>query len=133
MNIPIVITDDIEDEPAETVILTLTDGTEYTVGSANVHTLTITDNDGMPQVSFALGASSVGEDAGTHYVAVAIISALAAPFTLNYTLGGTATEDADYSITGSGTISVSAGATSVNIPIVITDDTEDRDLPRRLS
>ncbi len=125
VNIPIVITDDTEDEPDETVILTLTDGTEYTVGGANVHTLTITDNDGMPQVSFALGASSVGEDAGTHHVAVAIISALAAPFTLNYTLGGTATEDADYSITGSGTISVSAGATSVNIPIVITDDTED--------
>ncbi len=111
VKIPVGIIEDTEHESNETLILTLTSGAGYMVGSTNVHTLTITDNDGMPQVSFALGASSVGEDAGTHHVAVAISPAPTAPLTLSYTLGGTATEDADYSITGSGTISVSAGAT----------------------
>ncbi len=122
VKIPVGIIEDTEHESDETVTLTLTSGTGYTVGSTNVHTLTIMDNDEKPQVSFASATGSVGEDDGTHHVAIAISSALAAPLTLNYTLGGTATENADYSITGSGTISVPAGATSVNIPIVITDD-----------
>ena len=39
------INDDITNEKAETVILTLTDGDGYTLGSDTVHTLTITDND----------------------------------------------------------------------------------------
>ncbi len=122
--IPVVITDDNVDDDAETIILTLTSGTGYRVGSANVHTLTITDND-TPQVNFASAAGSVGEDGGTRDVEVSLSPAPGAALTLSYTLGGTATETADYSITGSGTISVSAGATSVNIPIVITDDTEE--------
>ncbi len=121
VNIPIVITDDTEDEPAETVILTLTDGTEYTVGSPNVHTLTITDNDETPQVSFASSSSRAPENKGTHHVAVRINPAPAAPFTLSYGTGGTATRNTDY--TSSGTVSVATGWTSVNIPIVITDDT----------
>ncbi len=124
VKIPVVITDDNVDDDAETIILTLTSGTGYRVGSANVHTLTITDND-TPQVNFASAAGSVGEDGGTRDVEVSLSPAPGAALTLSYTLGGTATETADYSITGSGTISVSAGATSVNIPIVITDDIEE--------
>ncbi|MCY4332524.1 MAG: putative Ig domain-containing protein, partial [Cyanobacteria bacterium MAG CAR1_bin_15] len=42
----ITITDDNADESGETVILTLSDGTGYRVGSPSVHTLTIADNDG---------------------------------------------------------------------------------------
>ncbi len=39
------VTDDGEDESAETIVLTLTNGQGYTVGSRSTHTLTITDND----------------------------------------------------------------------------------------
>ena len=55
--IPVAINDDSSTEPAETVILTLTGGTGYTVGSPSVHTLTIADNDStsaQPSVSFAV-------------------------------------------------------------------------------
>ncbi len=45
VNIPVAITDDSADEPNETLILTLTNGTGYDVGGANAHTLTIADND----------------------------------------------------------------------------------------
>ncbi|MCY3689285.1 MAG: putative Ig domain-containing protein, partial [Gammaproteobacteria bacterium] len=48
VNIPVAITDDADEEPNETVVLTLAGGTGYTLGSANVHTLTITDNDDPP-------------------------------------------------------------------------------------
>ena len=44
--IPVAISDDGTEESDETVILTLTGGTGYTLGGTTVHTLTITDNDG---------------------------------------------------------------------------------------
>ena len=122
MNIPVVITDDSYFELDETVILTLTSGTGYDVGNTDTHTLTITDNDRPPEMVFASTLSSASEDAGTHNVAVNINPVPQAGLTLNYRLGGTADEGADYSITGSGTVAVPVGASSVNIPVVITDD-----------
>ncbi|MCY3628728.1 MAG: hypothetical protein OXG94_01805, partial [Bacteroidetes bacterium] len=125
VDIPVVITDDAEDELDETVILTLTDGTGYIAGSSqNEHTLTITDND-EPAAWFALVESSVPEDTGTHEIEVLIDPVPANDFTLSYTLGGTADEDSDYTITGSGTVSVSAGSKQVKIPVVVTEDSED--------
>ncbi len=127
-NIPVKITDDNEDENPETVILTLTpDDTKYTVSStANTHTLTITDND-TPEVSFALPSESVDEDVVIYNVKVNINPVPAAIFTLKYNLdpNGTADEGTDYSITGSGSISVDPGVPSANIPVKITDDNED--------
>ncbi|MCY4056597.1 MAG: putative Ig domain-containing protein, partial [Gammaproteobacteria bacterium] len=45
ITIPVALTDDDVSEGPETVLLTLTAGTDYTVGSPHVHTLTITDDD----------------------------------------------------------------------------------------
>ena len=73
-------------------------------------------------VDFTSAASSVDEDGGTHNVRLFIDPAPTVHFTLNYTLGGTATENTDYSITGSGTVFMPAGVILVNIPVVITDD-----------
>ena len=125
VNIPVVITDDNEDEGNETITLTLTGGTGYDVGNANIHTLTITDNDTTPEAAFASASASVDEDAGTHEITVDIDPAPQADLTLNYDLGGTAVAGEDYSIASSGTVAVTAGETSVNIPVVITDDNED--------
>ncbi|MXW15264.1 MAG: hypothetical protein F4Z76_10175, partial [Rhodothermaceae bacterium] len=119
VNIPVTIIDDQLDELDETVILTLTAGTEYSVGSPGEHTLTITDND-EPYARFASTASSALEDTGTHEIEVLIDPVPASDFTLSYTLGGTADEDSDYTITGS--VLVSANATLVNIPVTIIDD-----------
>ncbi len=128
-NIPVVIIDDGVDENAETVILTLTSGLGYTVGSTSEHTLTIADNDGLPTAAFASASVSVNEDVGTHNVAVNInlSSAPPADFTLNYSLTGSAEEGTDYSIAGSGTILVAANATSANIPVAITDDSTEEE------
>ena len=76
VDIPVAITDDTANENDETVILTLTQGSGYTVGSPNSHTLTITDNDGgqppptTPVASFASAASSAAESAGTRNLTV---------------------------------------------------------------
>ena len=48
VTIPVAIADDGADENDETVVLTLTSGTGYSVGSPDRHTLTITDDDDPP-------------------------------------------------------------------------------------
>ena len=127
-DIPVAIIDDSSAENAETVILTLTGGTGYTVGSTSIHTLTITDNDGTtpttPSASFASGLSTAPEDAGTRNVTVNISPAPSGGFTLGYSVSGTATAGSgnDFTIQRSGTVTVAPGATTATIPVVINDD-----------
>ena len=60
VEIPVIITDDSTQEGSETVILTLTAGSGYTVGTDRMHTLTIADNEaapvGTPVASFAVAS-----------------------------------------------------------------------------
>ena len=128
-DIPVVINDDSTQENAETIILTLTGGTGYTVGNPSVHTLTITDNDGplpaQPAASFDLTTSSAAENAGTHIVTVNLNAAApSGGLTLSYDVSGTATagNGNDFTIQNSGTLSVAAGATTATIPVAINDD-----------
>ena len=136
VTIPVAITDDSDDEDAETIVLTLNDGTGYELGGQKVHTLTITDNDDPPPpadpvVTFADASSSAGEAAGTRNVTVNLSPVSHSNITLSYTLSGTATLGTDYSISGvtsnSATIAVSDGIATVTIPVAITDDSDDED------
>ena len=123
--IPVAINDDNAAENAETVILTLTGGSGYRLGSPRVHTLTITDNDStsaQPSVSFKSASSSEAESAGTRNVTVTISPAPSSGFTLSYGVSGTATAGNDFTDQGSGTVAVAAEATSVSIPVAINDD-----------
>ena len=60
-NISIPIIDDEADEPNETIVLTLSDSFGYKVGSPNVHTLTINDDDATPMIT-SLATASVAEN-----------------------------------------------------------------------
>ena len=60
-NISIPIIDDNADEPNETIILTLSDSFGYKVGTTNVHTLTINDDDATPRIT-SLATKSVAEN-----------------------------------------------------------------------
>ena len=126
VDIPVVLTDDSADEANETVVLTLTAGSGYAVANPSVHTLTILDDDDppLPRASFASGSQSAVESAGTRTVTVNLSPAPQAGVTLNYTVGGTAASGADYKAL-SGRAAVSAGAGSVDIPVVLTDDSAD--------
>ena len=53
------IVNDLVDEPNETVIVTLSSPSNATLGSDNVHTYTITDNDNPPVVDFNATSSSL--------------------------------------------------------------------------
>ncbi len=65
VNIPVAITEDRVDETSETVILNLTAGSGYTLGTDRVHTLTIADNDTAGvTVSAAMAGITVAESGG---------------------------------------------------------------------
>ena len=76
-------------------------------------------------VSFDVASSQVNETTATATVQVNVNPAPTTSLTMTYSLGGTATENADYTIQGSGSVIVAANATSTNLAIVITNDPVD--------
>ena len=52
---------DTTDEPDETVVVTIASPTNATLGAITSHTLTITDDDNPPTVTFAAATASVTE------------------------------------------------------------------------
>ena len=121
--IAVTITDDIEDENDETVVLTLTSDATYTIGSPGAHTLTIADDDTTPVAAFASGASSVGEGAGTVNVAVRLTPPPQEDVTVAYAVAdGTATAGSDYTRPSGTTLSFATGVSTATIAIPIIDD-----------
>jgi len=82
--IPVALLDDHVAEEPETVRLTLTDGTGYTLGRTQVHTLTITDNDtaGLRVAPATVHLTEAGE---TATVTVHLTSQPTAPVTVTLT------------------------------------------------
>ena len=118
--IPVVIIDDSEKEDMEIIILTLADGADYDLGTETTLTLTVIDDDG-PTVSFAAGSETVSEAVGSHKVGLTLSTAPTSQLTIYYMVNGTATAGTDYTKL-SGSVAVAAGKSSIDIPLVITDD-----------
>ena len=120
--------DDTAVEGDETVVLTLSANTAYTVGSPSSATVTITDNDQVsgdkPVVSLSTPdavASESGPDPAT--VKVYRTGSTAAALTVTYQLGGTAENGADYE-TLSGSVTLPVGSSSANIVVRPINDSQ---------
>ena len=120
------IVNDSLDEPNETVILTLSNPSNATLGSDIVHTYTITDNDDAPVVDFNSTSSNGAESSSSKALTVDLSSASGQDVTVDYAVTGTATgSGTDYTL-ADGTLTISAGATSDTITIAsIIDDSLD--------
>ncbi|WP_287738211.1 Calx-beta domain-containing protein, partial [Microcystis sp. M048S1] len=85
-------------ESDETVILTLASGTGYTVGTTTPVTGTIT-NVTLPSVTLAVSPSSVTEDGTSNLIYIFMRTGdTTNPLTVNYSIGGTATNGSDYTL-----------------------------------
>ncbi len=101
-------------EGNETVILTVASGADYVVGVPSSATGTIL-NDDLPSASITVSPASVVENDGPDLVyTIALNAAAASPLTINYTIGGDATNGADYAPIGTSVV-IAAGATSQTI------------------
>jgi len=118
--------DDSLDEPNETVIVTLSNPSNATLGSDDTHTYTINDNDDAPVVDFEAATSSGLESVSTKTITVDLSSVSAQNVTVNYAVTGTATgSGTDYTL-ANGTLTINAGSTSGTITVAgIVDDGTD--------
>ena len=120
---------DSDDEANGAITATVDPGNGYDPDAVfDSASITVQDNDDAtrPEASFAASSSSAGEGAGTRNIQVDFDPALTTGITLRYDVSGNATGGGnDYSISGAGSLQVSAGASSASIPVSIIDDSTD--------
>ncbi|MCI0400307.1 MAG: DNRLRE domain-containing protein [Gammaproteobacteria bacterium] len=129
-NVVVIPVNDAEAEGNETVVLTVTSDTEYTVGNPSGATLTLAaDALNLPTATIVAtdpSAFEAGPDPGVF--TISRTGDTSAPLTVTYSIGGNATEGVDYeSIDTSVTIPVGAASATVTIqPIddLVVDDEE---------
>ncbi|AKE62785.1 Alkaline phosphatase [Microcystis aeruginosa NIES-2549] len=113
-------------ESDETVALTLASGTGYTVGTTTAVTGTITNDDvTLPSITLAVSPASVTEDGTTNLLYTFTRSGVTInPLTVNYTIGGTATLNTDYTRTGTtNTVTFAANSATATVTVDPTADT----------
>ena len=110
-------------ESDETVVLTLATGTGYTIGTPTAVTGTINNDD--TNVTLAVSPGSVTEDGTNNLVYTFTRTGVTTnALTVNYTLGGTATLNTDYTRTGTNnTVTFAANATTATVTVDPTADT----------
>ena len=120
------IVNDSLDEANETVIVTLSNPSNATLGSDDTHIYTINDNDNAPVVDFNETSSSGDENSASKALTVDLSAASGQDVTVNYAVTGTATgSGTDYTL-ANGSLTISAGSTSGTITIAsIVDDSLD--------
>jgi hypothetical protein len=117
--------DDTTDEADETIILTSGIVANASLSSNEPITLTITDNDELPSIAFALSASKIAENSTTTVTFTATPSVVSGKdITIPFTLSGTATETVEYTVSAT-QIVIPANASSASVTISTTglDDT----------
>jgi probable HAF family extracellular repeat protein len=96
----------------ETVILTMTSGTGYNIGSPSAATGTITNDDA--DVSVAVSPLSAIEDGATNLVYIFTRTGFTSgALTVNFSVSGTAGFTSDYTQSGAATFSSSAGTVTI--------------------
>ncbi len=115
-------TPDTQVEADETVILTVAAGTGYTVGAPASATGTIL-NDDVPSATISVSPAAVAEDGAANLVYTVTLNQAnpSAATTVNYTIGGTATNGTDYATIASPLV-IAAGSTTGTITVNPTAD-----------
>ncbi|MBD2568895.1 Calx-beta domain-containing protein [Anabaena lutea] len=126
-------TDDTLVEGNETVILSLIDTNNYDLGTPNSATVIISDNEVQNTVvNLSVSPASVFENGTTNLVyTFTREGATTSSLTVNYSVGGAATLNSDYTQTGAssfnattGTITFATGASTATLTIDPTGDTD---------
>ncbi|ETR66287.1 MAG: hypothetical protein OMM_12998, partial [Candidatus Magnetoglobus multicellularis str. Araruama] len=117
----IVINDDAIFEPSESFIFQMVAYTNVSAGGITETTITITDNDTGPTISWLPDSASVSENSGSIQLTASLSMVSGLPASIDYTVSGTATNGMDYTL-ADGTLSIPAGSISGNITIFIGND-----------
>ncbi len=121
--IDVAVTQDVADEPDETVVVALTGAAALTLSStAATATGTIADDDDPPTLS--ISSPGVAEDVGTLSFTVTPDVVSGKQVTVGYADAGTGTaaSGVDYTAIAAGTLTLAPGAASGSIEVAVTDD-----------
>ena len=123
------IVNDTLDENNETVIVTLSNPTNATLGSDTVHTYTILDNDNLPVIDFNTTTSSGAESVSSKALTVDLTPVSGRDVTVDYAITGTATGSGTDFILANGTLTISAGNTTgiITIASIVNDALDEVD------
>jgi hypothetical protein len=108
-------------EGTETVVTTLLAGTGYTVRPPSGATVLILDDE--PVVTIAASDNTAHEAGGDGLFTITRSGGTASPLTVNYTIGGSASNGVDYVALPSQAV-LAAGQSSSNLAVVVIDDPE---------
>ena len=121
-SIPISIINDDLKESDETIIITLSNPLNATLGDDIVYTYTINDDDASSEIEFSGIINLSGtENVSSVLVPISLSDVSGMDVSVDYVLSGTATSLDDYTLTN-GTINIIAGETTTNISIPIVND-----------
>ncbi|MFQ5507807.1 MAG: Calx-beta domain-containing protein, partial [Leptospirillia bacterium] len=125
--ITLTIAGDLLYEGDETVILNMGAPVNAdSTGQTTVHTATLTDDDAVPTVDFQSATQSGAENTVGTMSATVVLSAVSGlPTTVNFSVGGTASNGPDYTVNPAAALVIPAGSSSGNIVITVLDDTVD--------
>lgn len=120
--IAVAVTNDMVDEPDETVSVTLSDPVNATLTAATASTVTIVDDDNAPTVAFAQASAGVNEATTKVSLTVQLSSASAFAVSVPFTVTGTADNPEDFTVMGGTTVMIAAGMTSATIDLNVKTD-----------
>ena len=106
-------------EPAETVVVTLTNPTNSVLGTPVTHTVTLTDSN-RPAVSVS-GPLDIVESGGAANYVITRSGATSFPLTVNFSAGGTATAPDDYTAPPV-SVTIPIGQSSAPLAVALIDD-----------
>ncbi len=108
-------------EADETVDLTLATGISYNIGTSGAVRGTIT-NDDLPSITLTVSPSNVTEDGMSNLMYTFTHNGITTnTFTVNYTVGGTATNGSDYNNIGT-SVTFAAGSSTATVTVDPTAD-----------
>ena len=120
-HVPLAVANDPDIEPAETVVVTLSNAIGATlIASAATHTFTITDDD-APPVTITASDASAGEPGNAGEFTVTRAGATTNALTVLLTRTGTAASGTDFSALPANVV-IPIGESSATIPLTVLDD-----------
>ncbi|MFC3197081.1 Calx-beta domain-containing protein, partial [Parapedobacter deserti] len=127
VTVPVAVLSDMIVEVTETVVMTTSGGNSanfvFTAGTANQDIVNIADDGAYLELNITASIPNAAEPgtAGEFTVSLPAGATSSEDITVNYTIGGTATADVDYTaITGA--VVIPAGQNGVTVPVVVLDD-----------
>ena len=108
-------------DPNETVTLNLSSGSGYVLGTTTSATLTIQDDDIIPNATISSNSVTAEEGGVLNFTVNLDNPALAGGASVNYTVAGTATEGTDFDSLN-GTVTILEGEIEATVSIATTED-----------